>query len=278
MHRSSPILLALLLTVPLLTGCSKVQARVEMKKGNTLYQQEDYRAALKQFQRGIELDPSATFVWRSLGLTALALYHPGDESPQNVGYGKTAVEAFQKYLADYPDDTKVRDYLLATLVNSKRYDDALAFLDEEQKKRPTDKTLLGAKVRLLVQAGRLDEATKLAGQQTGPEKAESLYSIAVSSWDKSYHDPSLDMASRTTLVDNGLKSVQEALQLKPDYFEAMAYYNLLLREKAKVETDANKRAEDIAQADEWVKKAVALRQKQKAAQPTPTPGAKAPAT
>src|SRR5262245_5355883 len=115
MHRSTPILLALLLlTAPLLTGCNKVQARVEMKKGNNLYQNENYREALDQFQKGLELDPGATFAWRSVGLTALALFKPGDESPQNKQYADTAIEAFQKYLEDYPDDEKVRQYLLTT--------------------------------------------------------------------------------------------------------------------------------------------------------------------
>jgi hypothetical protein len=41
----------------------------------------------------------------------------------------------------------------------------------------------------------------------------------------------------------------------------MVYYNLMLREKAKLETDAVKRAEYLAQADEWRDKASALGKK-----------------
>ena len=47
----------------------------------------------------------------------------------------------------------------------------------------------------------------------------------------------------------------------PDYFEAMVYYNLLYREKAKLQTDEAKKAEYTAKANEWVDKAKALRKK-----------------
>ena len=54
------------------------------------------------------------------------------------------------------------------------------------------------------------------------------------------------------------------MTLKPDYFEAMAYYNLLYREKAKLEIDPVKAQEWIAKAEEWTKKAIAVRDAQKA--------------
>ncbi|HEY0783971.1 MAG TPA: hypothetical protein VGE98_16050, partial [Thermoanaerobaculia bacterium] len=122
MHRSLVVSVVLLLALPTLTGCNKIAARAELKKGNALYANESYSEALVEFQKGLELDPGATFAWKSLGFTALALYRPGDDSPKNVGYAKQATEAFEKYLEEFPDDQKVRDYLLATYINAKRYD------------------------------------------------------------------------------------------------------------------------------------------------------------
>jgi len=269
MHRSTPMLLALLLTAtPLLTGCHKVQARAELKKGNALYQNEEYREALQEFQKGLELDPAVTFAWRSVGLTALALFKPGDESPENKQYADTAIDAFQKYLADYPDDDKVRDYLLSTFVNTKRYDDALTALDKmaAQAATPEDKTkLLGSKVSLLVQADRLDDAWKTAQAYNGPDKPELLYTVGQAYWNESFHATAeVDPVTRAQWVDTGMTALDESLRLKPEYFEAMVYKNLLYREKAKMEIDAVKRAEYITQAEEWTKKAVALRKQQKA--------------
>jgi len=267
MNKSTSVLLALLLSVPLLTGCSKVQARAEMKKGNSLYAQESYRDALQQFQRGLELDPSATFAWRSVGLTALALFKPGDESPENKKYADTSIDAFQKYLADYPDDEKIRDYLLSTFVNTKRYADALAALDkmEQAQTTPEGKAKIQAsKVRILVQQDRLDEASKLAEAYNGPDKAELLYTIGVTDWGKSFNATAdMDPTQRAQFVDKGLQALDQALKIKPQYFEAMVYYSLLYREKAKIDTDANKRTEYIAQAEDWKNKAIALRKQQK---------------
>jgi tetratricopeptide (TPR) repeat protein len=268
MQRSTPILLALLLTAPLWTGCYKVQARVEMKKGNALYANESYKEALDQFQKGLELDPSATFAWRSVGLTALALFHPGDESPQNKEYADIAIKGFQNYLEDYPDDEKVREYLLTTYVNTNRYDEALAAIDKmaQQQEKPEGKAQLEAsKIRVLVQADRLDDAYKLAQAYNGEDKAELLYTIGVTNWGKSYNATAdMDPVQRAHYVDTGLDALNKALTVKPEYFEAMVYYNLLFREKAKLETDPFKQQDYIAQAQTWVDKAKALREKIKA--------------
>jgi hypothetical protein len=56
--------------------------------------------------------------------------------------------------------------------------------------------------------------------------------------------------------------MDEAVQINPEYFEALVYYNLLFREKAKMELDGAKRLEYIAKADEYVVKAKAVRKKQ----------------
>lgn len=284
MHRPTPILLALFLTAtPLLTGCYKVQARAELKKGNALYANESYREALQEFQKGLELDPTVTFAWRSVGLTALALFKPGDETPENKQFADTAIDAFQKYLADYPDDDKVRDYLLSTYVNTHRYDDALAALDkmEAAAQTPEDKAKLEAsKISLLIQADRLDDAWKLVQAYNGPTKEELLYTVGQGYWNKSFHATAdVDPATHAQWVETGMTALNQALQIKPQYFEAMIYYSLLFREQAKLASaDPAKVAELTAQADEWRTKAVALRKQQQAEQEKKKQQEKAAAT
>jgi Tetratricopeptide repeat len=267
MQRTLILPVAALLVLPAL-GCGKVQARAELKKGNSYYQQEQYSKAMNYYQRGLELDPDATFAWRSLGLSALALYRPGDESPKNVEYANTAIDAFEKYLAEYPDDEKIPEYLMSTYVNAKKYDEALAFIDRRIQEKPeTGPVLQRAKVTILTQAGRLDQAFQLVNQLQGQEKAQALYSIGVSAWDKVFHDPgTLDYESRGRLVDMGLDAIKKALDIKPDYFEAMVYYGLLYRQKASLEMDAAKRLEDEQLAADWQRKAIELRKKSQGAQ------------
>jgi tetratricopeptide (TPR) repeat protein len=268
MRRSIALPVLVLLMVPGLTGCAKLQARAELKKGNTFYQQESYTKALDQYQRGLELDPDATFAYRSLGLTALALYRPGDESAQNKQYGNTAIEAFEKYLADYPDDEKVQEYLMATYSNMKRYGDALDYVENQiqavQDNPERVAALEKVRINLLIQAGQLEKAWQYAQKQQGPERGDLLYTIGVGAWDKSFRDPTIDAATRERVVDMGLQAIQASLAVQPQDFKSMAYYNLLYREKAKLATDPAKAAEYTALANDWQKKATELIRKQKA--------------
>lgn len=264
MKRPIPVLLALLLLTPFLGGCHKVRARVEMKKGNERYLNENYREALAQYQKGLEMDPSATFAWRSVGLSALALYRPGDNSRANREMGDLAVKAFESYLEDYPDDEKVRDYLISTYVNSKKYDQALAYLEKQAQADPNNANIQASRIRLLIEAGRVPEARQLANQlPPGQAKAEALYTLGVGEWDAAFHGKNMTVPAdqREQRIDQALAGMAEALRIKPDYFEAMVYYNLLFREKAKLQTDEAKKQEYTAKANEWVEKAKALRKK-----------------
>jgi hypothetical protein len=62
-------------------------------------------------------------------------------------------------------------------------------------------------------------------------------------------------------IEEGLTSLAKALEIRPAYFDAMEYQNLLLREKAKFEKDENLKAELIRQADQVSMKALALKLK-----------------
>lgn len=262
MQKTVILLLAALLVLSA-AGCAKVQARAELKKGNSYYTQEQYAKALDYYKKGLELDPDATFAWRSLGLSALAMYRPGDDTPKNVEYGRTAIDAFEKYLAEYPDDDKVVEYLMSMYVNVKKYDEALAFIERRSQEKPEEAAKLQmARSNILTQAGRLDQAFQLVQGLPPEQRSQSLYSIGMTAWDKVFHDPgTLDYEEKNKLIDMGIEAVKKAIDAKPDYSEAMVAYGLLLREKAKAETDGEKRLAYEQQAIDWRNKAIELRKK-----------------
>ena len=251
-------------------GCNKVKARIEMKQGNEYYAEEQYKEALAEFQKGLANDPTATFAWRSVGLSALAQFKPGDESPANQELARVATEAFENYLADpeFADDQKVHDYLLSMYLNTKQFDKALAYIDQQAQKNPAKAgEYMTTKINILDQAKRFDEAVKLGMSFEGEQASEILYTLSVSAWNKSYNDPSFSLAEREHIVDLGLGAADKALKIKPDYFEAMAYYNLLYREKAKMTTDPAARQAFLDKATEWMQKAIELRKKAAANEP-----------
>jgi hypothetical protein len=70
------------------------------------------------------------------------------------------------------------------------------------------------------------------------------------------------------LITEGIDSLNKAIQLRPDYDDAMAYLNLMYREKADVECDdLAARQEDLKTADQWVDKTLSTKKAKAEKQP-----------
>jgi tetratricopeptide (TPR) repeat protein len=262
MRRSIPVVLLLILAIAVLPGCQKMAARKELKKGNGYYKEENYRDALAQFQKGLQLDPEAKFAWRSVGLSAMAMFKPGNMGEENLKLADIAIEAFRNYVEAFPRDEKVMDYLINMYINSQKYADAIEYLQKYRQASPLGAKVLQPLLTLMVKAGRIDDAYKLV-LTDAPQDAVSFYTIAVNAWDKAYHDPLLDITARKSVVDTGLRAITRALDIKPD-FQSMAYINLLYREKGKLAVnDKEKQNLWTAGADAWAKKAVKVREEAK---------------
>jgi tetratricopeptide (TPR) repeat protein len=265
---------ALLVTVTLvLGGCDKFAAREHFHRGNNYYRDGSYEAALHEYQQGLKKDPTATQVWRSLGFSALALYRPGDEAPRNKEYAETAIEAFRQYLSSYPEDQKVREYLVSTLMGSGRQDEAIVMLEEEADRHPGDPKIQAAVIGAMAEAGRLERAMARA-EATKIKDPQLYHAIGVTAWSKSYRSPPADVEQHRKLIDMGIKALERALQLqgaKPS-METLSYINLVWREKVKVEIDPFKQQEYVKIADEYRNRAIELRRQARAQQsPTPKP-------
>jgi tetratricopeptide (TPR) repeat protein len=99
---------------------------------------------------------------------------------------------------------------------------------------------------------------------TSPNDPEAFYTIATYYWDKVFRDKTLKPAVRIDYVRKGLQAADRAIQIKPDYAEALVYKGLLLRREADLEPNRAQKDALVKQADDLQKKADSLR-KQKAA-------------
>ena len=60
------------------------------------------------------------------------------------------------------------------------------------------------------------------------------------------------------MIQDGIEQLTKAIELRPDYDDAMAYMNLMYRERADVEcNDLAAREQDLKAADNWVDKTIA---------------------
>ena len=69
-------------------------------------------------------------------------------------------------------------------------------------------------------------------------------------------------AKNGPIADEGIQNLQKALQIDPEYDDAMAYMNLLLREKADLEESPTAYKKDTDEADTWVQKSLETRKHQ----------------
>jgi len=56
------------------------------------------------------------------------------------------------------------------------------------------------------------------------------------------------------VINTGIENLQKALDIDKDYDDAMAYMNLLIRERADLDDNSEDYKKDVETADNWVQK------------------------
>jgi len=111
--------------------------------------------------------------------------------------------------------------------------------------------------------GQFDKTIEALEQRASrePNNPEAYYTIATFYWDKAFRDARLKEADKKDLVGKGVQAIDHALQIKPDYAEALVYKGLLLRLQANMEKSPDKQKELLKEADQLRDKANDIRKK-----------------
>jgi tetratricopeptide (TPR) repeat protein len=256
MNRSARFLVVLAITASLTgLGCDKLRARDQLNKGVQSYRGAQYDAAIEHFKNAVNLDPSLSVAGLYLATAYAQQCVPGVDTPDNTRNCNQAIDEFKKLLDKNPGD-----------VNSLKGIASLYFNMASGAPKPDDK------VKDLDQAKQYHEEVIKNDQKD----AQAYYSVAVIDWTEAYktrmdakngagirtEDPIKDkklcadvQKKNQDKVQEGIDDLNKALEIQKDYDDAMAYLNLLYREKADIECgDAEARKQDLAMADDWVKK------------------------
>jgi len=240
------------------TGCEKLKARDNLNRGVQAFKSAKYNAAVEHFKKATELDPEFETARLYLATAYMSQYIPGADSPENMQYAKAAESEFQKVLEKDSKNTLAIESLASLHYN------------QAQGNQPLDQKLK-----------KLDEAgtwyTKLA--ETDPNAKTAYYSLGVITWAKWYprlmdarremgmkpedpgplKDKKVRESMRTewlATVDKGIQNLEKALSIDPEYDEAMAYLNLLHRERADLLDSPDEYKKEIEVADNYVQKAL----------------------
>jgi len=146
------------------------------------------------------------------------------------------------------------------------YDEAEKMLVSAKNAKPGDPAVYMTLAGYYNRQGHFDKTIEALEERAAkePNNPEAFYTIATYYWDEAYRDFKLKENEKRAYVGKGVEAIDHALQIKPDYMEALVYKNLLLRLQANLEKDPAKQQQLIKDADKLRDRAQELR-KQKAA-------------
>jgi len=72
------------------------------------------------------------------------------------------------------------------------------------------------------------------------------------------------------MINDGIQNLQKALEIDKEYDDAMAYMNLLIRERADLDDTQEEYKKDVQTADDWVQKTLATKKMKADRKPTST--------
>lgn len=253
MRRSLQVLLSIAAagSILLTTGCmdkiNYLRARNELNHGVRAFSQSNYQAAIRRFDQAIELDPELLAARSYRASSFMMQYIPGGESEENMEIARLALDGFQGVL-ERDEKNEVALASIASLYFSMR---------EFELSKETYRALIGV----------------------NPENKEAHYTIGVINWSITFPrdmqaraeigmqldepGPIKDAEARQELaeenlplIEEGLEALNAAIEIDPQYDDAMAYVNLLYRRWADIAESKEEYEKYSMLADEWVQKSL----------------------
>jgi len=210
-----------------------------INRGVQQFKSENYPAAVASFERAVAMDPNRLSARLYLGTAYM-----------QQGMTLPAEDQFRRVLETEPGNKVALASLGSLNLNQKKWDEALNWY------------------RKLIEAD--------------PQNAQAYYSIGFVAWSKWYPEyakaraatglrpeqpgPIADVQVRNALnaqygpmLEAGIQAMNKALEINPQYDDAMAYLNLLARERADLRATEAEYMADVSTADDWVQKALAAK-------------------
>jgi len=230
-------------------GCDKLKARDQLNKGVKAYKDNHYEQAINNFQKAVQLDPGLINARMYLATAYVSQYIPGVESEENLRTAQSAIDEYQKVIDANPArEQKVNSAkgIAYLLLNEKKWDDAKKYYRMASELDPNDAEpyySVGVIDWSACYQPRMEERAKLG--------VKSLDNLNPKNKDEKKLCEQLK-EKNGPLIQEGLDSLNKATSLRQDYDDAMAYMNLMYRERADVECDdLAARQEDLKTADHW---------------------------
>ena len=235
-------------------GCTQLRSRSQINEGVAAFKNAQFPQAVEHFKTAVELEPDFSSARLYLAVAYMQQYVPGAENPDNEKMADQALTEFQNVIAKAPNDqaaVKTAAQYIATIkLNQHKWDEAQQWYQKVI--------------------------------QLDPKNADAYYSLGFIAWSKWYpayatamHDLKQPMDSNFPIKDKkvkaelkekwdgviqgGLDNLNKCLEIDSLRDDAMAYENLLIRERAYLLDDQKEFEAQIALANGWIDKAMAAK-------------------
>ena len=258
MKASPRVLCTILLASLALAGCAEVRARKLAREGNQLYRDGDYAAAIQKYAESEALFPELATVALNKGIACRQQLTPGAKTPENERAVDCALKSFERLGKLNPEDSRAEPLYVQTLFDADRYAALEARYKAAIAANPKDLAALNGLIQVYSRWERWNDALAQLIRRSELQRndAEAQYAVGAFIWsrlfqkgggaDKSAFDPRVEPkqpeplfsvgdivgVKRIELADKGIAFLQKALDLRPNYREAMTYMNLLYRQKS----------------------------------------------
>lgn len=258
-------LLVLFSAILPLSGCDKLKARDLLNKGVQAYKEGQTDQAIEDFKQSVALDPTLTNAKIFLAAAYQGQYIPGAPSAQNVRNADQAIAEYKDVLSSDPNNVRAIDGIGSLLF------------------------AMGSNAQPF-NADQLNESKTYHEKhiQIKPDDPEPYYWVGVIDWTLSWHsnqamradynrahptkqihdiDPLPanlrdDLSSKySATVQDGVDHIKKAMELRPDYDDAMAYLSLLYRQQGDMAASNDQRDALTKQADDLMQQVKQIKQR-----------------
>jgi tetratricopeptide (TPR) repeat protein len=214
----------------------------ELDLGVQAYKNAKYEEAISHFEKAVANEPTNVTAHMYLATAYAQNFIPGADAPENVQFAESAIGQYKRVLSLDSSNANATKGVAYLCLQMKKFDVAKEYYRK---------------------ASGID-----------PKDAENYYSIGVIDWTQTYQ-PRMETRAKLELkpeqsmiyhrecwqvrdlnqehVADGIEMLKKALELRHDYDDAMAYMNLMYRERADIQCGDRKASDaDLKTADDWV--------------------------
>ncbi len=245
---------------------TQLQAREAINQGVQAFKNGQFQEAEQHFIRANELDPALLNARLYLATAYAAQYIPGAPSEENIRTAKMAIDEYKDVLQTDAQNVPAIDGLASILYqragqpfDAEMFAESKSYHQKHIDLRPQDP-------EPYYSSGVIDWAlayranTELRQEFNQSVRGEGLKDT----------DPLPEVLRKEyvqeygAMVEEGIRFLNRAMELKPDYDDAMVYLNLLLRRKADMAATPTERETYTNQANELLDRVKELKQKRAA--------------